>query len=310
MVALVGYTGFVGSNIYEKGQIDKAYNSKNVEAAYGLEPDILIYSGVSAEKYLANHLPDEDMTLIEQAENNIAQIAPKQLILISTIDVFSHPHAVNENTIIRTDQLQAYGLHRRKLECWVQQRYPNALIIRLPALFGKNIKKNFIYDYINVIPFMLKEEKLEELSKKDDLISKYYIRQNNGFYQCKKLDQEEKRILKKSFHKLNFTALNFTDSRNSYQFYPLDRLWDDIQAALNHNIRTLHLATEPVSASELYYYLTGNVFWNELAVPPVSYDFRTIHASVWNQEGYYIMKKKAILQSIKKFVGGYEDVCE
>ena len=34
MIALVGYTGFVGSNIYEgsNGNIDKGYNSKNIEA--------------------------------------------------------------------------------------------------------------------------------------------------------------------------------------------------------------------------------------------------------------------------------------
>lgn len=30
MKAIVGYTGFVGSNIYEKGNFDAAYNSKNV----------------------------------------------------------------------------------------------------------------------------------------------------------------------------------------------------------------------------------------------------------------------------------------
>ena len=29
--ALVGYTGFVGSNIYATGKIDAAYNSKNIK---------------------------------------------------------------------------------------------------------------------------------------------------------------------------------------------------------------------------------------------------------------------------------------
>ena len=35
MTALVGYTGFVGSNLYAAGGIDRAYNSKNIEEAYG-----------------------------------------------------------------------------------------------------------------------------------------------------------------------------------------------------------------------------------------------------------------------------------
>lgn len=41
--ALVGYTGFVGSNIYAAGSFDGAYNSKNIEEAYGTNPDLLIY---------------------------------------------------------------------------------------------------------------------------------------------------------------------------------------------------------------------------------------------------------------------------
>ena len=44
MIALVGYTGFVGSNIFEgsKGKIDKAYNSQNIDDAFGLNPELLI----------------------------------------------------------------------------------------------------------------------------------------------------------------------------------------------------------------------------------------------------------------------------
>ena len=88
MNALVGYTGFVGSNIYETGSFDQVYNSKNIEDAYGTNPDLLIYAGLRAEKYLANNAPEKDMELIEQAQENIEKINPKKLVLISTIDVF------------------------------------------------------------------------------------------------------------------------------------------------------------------------------------------------------------------------------
>ena len=45
MTALVGYTGFVGSNIYAAAdrQIQAVYNSKNIEGAYGTRPELLIY---------------------------------------------------------------------------------------------------------------------------------------------------------------------------------------------------------------------------------------------------------------------------
>ena len=98
MIALVGYTGFVGSNIYAAAgdQIQAVYNSKNIERAFGTNPEILIYAGVRAEKYLANHAPEKDMRFIYQAEENIEKINPKKLVLISTIDVFKVPKNVDE----------------------------------------------------------------------------------------------------------------------------------------------------------------------------------------------------------------------
>ena len=174
MNALVGYTGFVGSNIYASAgnEIDAVYNSKNVGDAYGLKPDLLIYAGLRAEKFLANNEPEKDMQLIVQAEKNIKKINPKKLVLISTIDIFKVPKNVDENSDIDTNNLHAYGFNRYQLELWARENYPDALIIRLPGLFGKNIKKNFIYDYINIIPKMLKEAKIAELSAKDPDIKK------------------------------------------------------------------------------------------------------------------------------------------
>ena len=123
MVALVGYTGFVGSNIYIKGGVDKGYNSKNIEQAYGSRPDILIYAGMRAEKYLANADPEADMKLVCQAEENIKKIAPKKLILISTIDIFGETNGKNEDASVDIDGLLAYGLNRYRLEQWTRENY-------------------------------------------------------------------------------------------------------------------------------------------------------------------------------------------
>ena len=280
MKALVGYTGFVGSNIYAAGDFDAVYNSKNIQEAYGTRPDLLIYAGLRAEKYLANNAPEKDMDLIYQAEENITKIDPKRLVLISTIDVFKNPQDVDENSDIATENLHAYGLNRYKLELWVRKKYPDALIIRLPGLFGKNIKKNFIYDYINLIPFMLKADKFEELSAVDIELKKYYQLQDNGFYKVK-VDDTDRDELKERFRKLGFSALNFTDSRSVYQFYNLGRLWNDIQIALDAGIKLWHPATEPVSAAEVYRYLSGEKFVNELGGTPANYDYKTVHAEIF-----------------------------
>lgn len=304
MTALVGYTGFVGSNIYNSAsdQIEAVYNSENIEKAYGTNPDLLIYAGLRAEKYLANCAPEKDMELIYQAENNIERINPKKLVLISTIDVFNIPNRVDENSMIDTAYLHAYGYNRYQLELWVRERYPESLIIRLPGLFGKNIKKNFIYDYMNIIPYMLKDDKFEILSAEDKDLKKYYKFQDNGFYKAD-VPERDREALKDKFRKLGFSALNFTDSRSVYQFYNLNYLWQDIRTALDAGITLWHPATEPVSAGELYEYLTGEIFVNELEGEPVYYDYRTIYDRLFGGDCGYICDKKKIMDDIAIFVG-------
>ena len=300
MNALVGYTGFVGSNLYEKGKFDSVYNSKNIREAFGTKPDLLVYSGLRAEKYLANTEPEKDMELILEAEENIRKINPKKLVLISTIDVFKTPVGVDENASIDTDDLHPYGYNRYQLEQWVRERFEDALIIRLPGLFGKNIKKNFIYDFINVIPFMLKEDKFIELSAKETVLTECYKHQENGFY---KLNSDADRdMLKKIFLRLGFTALNFTDSRSVFQFYNLARLWDDMNTALDAGITLWHPATEPVSAYELYKFLTGKDFVNELSGKPAHYDYRTAYDSLFGGKGGYICDKMQIVEDIRRFI--------
>ncbi len=303
MNILVGYTGFVGSNICDSVKFDYKYNSKNIIESYDKNPDLLIYAGVSAEKYSANENPDEDMKKILQAQYNIKKINPKRLILISTIDVFKNPVNVDENTIIDTDNLHPYGYNRYKLECWVKENYNNSIIVRLPALFGKNIKKNFIYDYINRIPTLLNKIKYNELVEINPILTNYYTFRENGYYKCKKLSYIEKEKLKTIFSNQNFSSLNFTDSRNIYQFYPLSRLWDDINVAIKKNIKLLHLATEPISVSELYYYLSGEKFVNCIG-RPLEYNYKTLYSKYFSNIDGYILNKETVKKMIFKFIFG------
>lgn len=299
---LVGYTGFVGSNLYEEFEFSGVYNSKNIEQAYGTNPDLLVYSGVPAQKFLANKEPEKDFDVIKNAIENIKKINPKKLVLISTIDVYKKPVDVNEDDVIIKEDLEAYGRNRFYLEEWVRNNYNDYLIVHLPGLYGKNLKKNFIYDLIHVIPSMLKEEKFIELTLGDKFLLDYYIKQDNGFYKCKELTDIEETSLKNYFKNLGFSALNFTDSRGIYQFYNLKYLWQHITIALNNNIKTLNLATEPVSIAELYKYIENKSFVNEITESPAYYDFKTKYDYLFNGNNGYIFDKKFILEDIKKFV--------
>ena len=307
---LVGYTGFVGSNIASKYDFTWKINSKNKEEAFAKKPDLLIYAGLRAEKFLANKDPEADMAAVMEAMEQIKKINPGKLVLISTVDVYQNPVNVDEDTEIDTNGLLPYGANRYKLEQMVREAWEDALIIRLPGLFGKNLKKNFIYDFIHVIPALLREEKYLELSAKSSLIEEAYRKLNNGFYQCMVTEKQNRTAkeeyaveeLKQEFMSLGFSALNFTDSRGVFQFYNLANLWDDIQTAVKNDIRLLNIATEPISVAEIYKKLTDRTFENEITQTPPFYDYRSKHAELFGGKDGYFADKKTILNEIVDFV--------
>ena len=301
MDILVGYTGFVGTNIALKHKFGLLCNSKNIEEAFGTNPDLLVYSGVPAEMFLANSNPEADRAVTENAANNIRKINPKRLVLISTIAVLDNPIGVNEDVAIDSSKLTAYGLNRLNLERAAADIVADCHVIRLPALFGKGIKKNFIYDMIHFFPAMLNKQKYDELSPKEPIISKSYFLQDDGFYKLSVSD-ENKAELKSAFERVGFSALNFTDSRSVFQYYNLSYMFEHIKAVIEHKIPIFHAASEPVSAREVYEYVFGDAFVNELNRPPFNYDYKTKYADLFGGKNGYIFEAEQLLNDIKQFV--------
>ena len=305
MIALVGSTGFVGQNIAAGGPVDLLFHSTNIEEAYGTQPDLLIYAGLRAEKFLAEKFPEKDLESIRTAEENIKKIAPEKLVLISTIDVYEDSFQKTEDA--KANGAGAYGRHRAMLEEWVAETIPDHLIVRLPGLFGKGIKKNFIYDYIHFIPALLNEKKFAELSGKEERLNDYYHLNENGFYQLSVSGKEDEALLREVFNALGFSALNFTDSRGLFQYYNLQHLYGDIFRALDNNIKMLNIAAEPVSIAEIYAFLHGGEFANEISEKPPHYDVRTAYFRelggfpAADGNGGYLYTKQQVLTEIKEF---------
>ncbi len=305
MIALVGYTGFVGSNIAKKADPDGLYNSKNIGEAFGTRPDILIYAGLSAEKFIAAKFPEKDLEAVNEAFDNIRKIEAKKTVLISTVEVYRDPFMVTEDD--GAEGKDAYGINRALLEEKVRTQIKDHLIIRLPGLFGKGIKKNFIYDYINYIPSLLSESKFEELSKREPLLKENYRLNEKGFYRCEAVSSGDRKALREAFEKLGFSAMNFTDNRGKFQYYNLEHLYDDIMKAVGSKLEVLNIAAEPVFVSEIYRYLTGDDFRNELDADVPSYDMRTRHYKCFGGKaaatgpGGYMYSREQTLEEIRIF---------
>ena len=304
---LVGSTGFVGGNLLAKNTFAAECHSSDITAQYGTRPDLCVYAGVPAAMFLANADPEADLAVMRAARENIRQIAPKRLVLISSIAVLADSRGVYEDSPAQdTEALPAYGKNRLQLERWVREDFPDALIVRLPALYGAGIRKNFLFDLHTITPAMLRPEKYSELAAKSPLVKSAYTLPDNGFYKLN--GTTDPPALRAFFAANDFNALAFTDARSRYQFYNLGRLWSDMEAARAADVKLLHLCTPPVSAAEVYTAVTGKTDWhNELPKPPFDYDLRSRHAALLGGSGDYLCTKQQELDDITRFMRSWRD---
>ena len=146
--ALIGHTGFVGTNLRAAVPFDVLVNSTNVEELRGRSFDLIVCAGVRAEKWKANQNPDADRAGIRALTDALEGVTAKRFVLISTVDVYPNPIAVDEATPIDPAQTSAYGRHRLELELFARARF-ETLVVRLPGLFGPGLRKNVVFDLLH-----------------------------------------------------------------------------------------------------------------------------------------------------------------
>jgi hypothetical protein len=150
MRALIGHTGFVGSNLRRAGGFDSMFNSSNYRDMAGRRFDEVVCAGLAAAKWIANSAPETDRAAIAALTDVLSQADIGRFVLISTIDVYPDPSmAVDEDFDPAGHPNHAYGTNRLALEKWVGLHHPDHLIVRLPALFGPGLKKNALFDLLH-----------------------------------------------------------------------------------------------------------------------------------------------------------------
>lgn len=302
---LIGYSGFVGSNILLKSDFHYKYNSKNINDIKNKEFDLLICSSIPSDMQLANANPDKDLSNILELLNILKHVKAEIAVLISTIAVYPQPVIYNENTVdFISDSI--YGKNRKIAEEEFKNIFKNNIIIRLPALFGKNLKKNFIFDIINPEPSFFTVDKFESIKNqiKDTIVINYYNFDNKQnryiFNRMKAIEDNKRKEIKDILLSINETSLQFTNSNSSFQFYNLDNLYNDILISIKNDIKVLNICSKPILAKDIMKNIFNMNFISRNA-KLYNYDMKSVHSDKWGNYDGYLYNEESIYNDLRLF---------
>lgn len=185
---LIGYTGFVGSTLLELKQFNYKYNRNNIHQAKDCEFDTVYCAAPSAVKWKANKYPEEDYLHTYSLIENIKNIKTNKFILFSTVDVYSETQNVDEDCEMPIQNDNAYGKNRKMIENFVESNFSDSIIIRLPALFGQKMKKNYIFDLLN-----------------DNNLSQINLNSSFQWYDISRIEKDLEVIIKNNIKKINIS---------------------------------------------------------------------------------------------------------
>ena len=95
--------------------------------------------------------------------------------------------------------------------------------------------------------------------------------------------------------------MELIDLREIYQFYPIVKLWNDIQIANQAEINLIHLTSEPIKISEISEIFNVKKLKIINNYQPVNYDFQTKHANLYNSKISYQYSKLDSINAIKNY---------
>lgn len=306
--ALIGATGFVGGHLARQHRFAAGFNSRNICDARGKAFNLVVCAAAPGSMFEANRFPGKDRERVGKLMADLARIEAKAFVLVSTIAVFrgfraDGEHADNFETEI------AYGRHRRELEAFCADHFPSCLIVRLPALFGAGLKKNFLFDIRNPMPSMLPPQRLEEMSAefparlREGLSALYRWNETLGMFVIDReaLEACGKRAeYDRAVGRAGFAAERFTSPQSRFQFYDMSRIRNDISLALAAGLKAVHFSPPPLEACEVYAELTGE------PMPPNSArvhqeDMCTLHAGLWGAQNPYFETQADVLARLRRF---------
>lgn len=244
--ALIGYTGFVGSTLRLTRSFDENYNSQNIGSISGRHFSSVVCAGAKAVKWQANKDPVADLAGIDSLIASLDSIEADHFVLISTVDVYGNAKAVTEDDVPDEVGLHAYGLHRRKLEKFVAERFKNHSIVRLPGLFGTGLRKNLIFD-------LLTGNQVDQINPAGRL----------QWYPMRRLSEDMDRIVASGTPLVNLAIEPLLTSEIAKRFFPAVSIGEPKLPAPDYDMRTLYASLLRGSGD---YHISKAQVLDELAV--------------------------------------------
>ena len=307
--ALIGHTGFVGSTLARQTAVSHRFNSATIDEAAGQRFDTVVCAAAPGSMLEANTAPEAARAKNHALIDQLSRLRADRFILISSIAVLADFAGGDDEGTCAFQTDLAYGRHRRELEAFVEDRFADPLIVRLPALFGRGLRKNFVFDLMNPVPSMLKADRLSELRGALDanlsgLVADLYT--PDAATGLLRLDRDalaydaRRRALEDAVVELGFSATQFHNRATTYQYYEMAGLWSDIGVAQGAGLTHIHLVAQPLQAARIHKALLGR----DMPETPARLhreDMRTRHADLWGAEGPYQFSANGTLDSLKAF---------
>jgi nucleoside-diphosphate-sugar epimerase len=145
----VGSTGFVGGHLARGREFSLAVHRSDLHRLAGAATDLLVCAGLPAEKWRANAEPQGDWANMADLAQTLATVRASRVVLVSTVDVYEKPQQVDEVDSPTFNAAPGYGAHRAWFETFVQARFDDVLVLRLPGLYAPDVRKNLVHDLLH-----------------------------------------------------------------------------------------------------------------------------------------------------------------
>lgn len=309
---LIGHTGFVGSALRRQTAFDACFNSANITESAGASFGTVICAAAPGSMFEANRAPEQDRRKIHELIDQLSKVSAGRFVLISSIAVLNDFAGGDDESTQDFQTELAYGRHRRELESFVESHFYDSLIVRLPALFGEGLRKNFMFDLLNPVPTMMPGAKVETLADALEPTLGHLVRSLYAHDAATGLHTLDRAALNANHRRaaledavvaLGTSATQFHNRDTTYQYYGIDRLWADIEIASDADLSHIHLVSEPLKAAAIHSHLTGRDM-PETSARLHREDMRTRHANLWGKTGPYLSDGDTTLDELSAFFAG------